>query len=66
MYVADSEADMVVLMQHAQALSEIVFKMASRLGQKAREVRQQLWTQRLKIPAGKMGSVWVTCIVARP
>jgi hypothetical protein len=96
-YVADREADLVELMQRAQALDtpadwlvramhnrclpegeklwshtcagellgEIVFTMASRHGQKAREVRQQLWARRLEIPAGKCATVSVTSIVAR-
>ena len=48
-----------------EALGEIVFTMASRHGQKAREVRQQLWAKRLDIPAGTAGVVSVTSIVAR-
>jgi hypothetical protein len=50
--------------QAGEPLGEMVFTMASRLGQKARPVRQQLWARRLEIPAGKTGSVEVTCIVA--
>ncbi|CAN7188484.1 IS4 family transposase [Pseudoduganella sp. LjRoot289] len=45
-------------------LGEIAFTMASRHGVKARPVRQQLWAQRIELPAGK-GRVAVTCIVAR-
>lgn len=48
-----------------EALGEIAFTMASRHGQKARKVRQQLWAKRLDIPAGKTGKVSVTCVVAR-
>jgi hypothetical protein len=48
-----------------EALGEVVFTMASRHGQKAREVRQQLWAKRLDIPAGADGVVSVTSIVAR-
>lgn len=48
-----------------EPLGEIVFTMASRHGQKARKVRQQLWARRLDIPAGKTGKVSVTCVVAR-
>jgi hypothetical protein len=48
-----------------EPLGEIVFTMASRQGQKARQVRQQLWARRLDIPAGKTGTVEVTCVVAR-
>ena len=47
-----------------EPLGEIVFKMPSRQGQKARPVRQQLWARRLEIPAGKTATVEVTCIVA--
>ncbi len=50
--------------QAGEPLGEMVFTMASRQGQKARPVRQQLWARRLEIPAGKTGSVEVTCIVA--
>lgn len=48
-----------------EPLGEIVFTLGSRHGQKAREVRQQLWARPVKIPAGKAGPVAVTCIVAR-
>lgn len=48
-----------------EPLGEIVFTRGSRHGQKAREVRQQLWARPVKIPAGKAGPVAVTCIVAR-
>ena len=48
-----------------ESLGEIVFTLGSRKGQKAREVRQQLWAQRVNIPAGKAGPIPVTCIVAR-
>ncbi len=48
-----------------EALGEIAFTMPSRHGQKAREVRQELWAQRLELPAGKTGTVSVTCIIAR-
>lgn len=50
--------------QTGEPLGEIVFTMPSRHGQKARPVRQQLWAKRLEIPAGKTGSVVVTCMVA--
>lgn len=46
-------------------LGEIVFTMASRQGQKAREVRQQLWARRVEIRAGKSTTVSATCVVAR-
>ena len=48
-----------------ESLGEIVFTMGSRHGQKAREVRQQLWARRVDLPAGKAGTVLATCIVAR-
>jgi hypothetical protein len=48
-----------------EPLGEIVFTMGSRHGQKAREVRQQLWARPVQIPAGKTQSVSVICIVAR-
>lgn len=48
-----------------EPLGEIVFTLGSRKGQKAREVRQQLWVQHVSIPAGKAGLIPVTCIVAR-
>lgn len=48
-----------------EPLGEIVFTMGSRQGESAREVRQQLWSRHVKIPAGKAGPVAVTCIVAR-
>jgi hypothetical protein len=48
-----------------EPLGEIVFTLGSRHGQKAREVRQQLWARQVKIPAAKIGPVAVTCIVAR-
>ena len=56
------------LWSHACAgepLGEIVFTMASRHGQKARQVRQQLWARRVSLPAGRAGTVSATCIVAR-
>ena len=56
------------LWSHACAgepLGEIVFTMASRHGQKARQVRQQLWARRVNLPAGRAGTVSATCIVAR-
>nr|WP_281178489.1 IS4 family transposase [Thauera butanivorans] len=48
-----------------EPLGEIEFTMGSRHGQKAREVRQQLWARRVSLPAGKAGTVSATCIVAR-
>ena len=48
-----------------EPIGTILFKMASRQGQKAREVRQQLWARRVELPAGKGKTVSVTCIVAQ-
>lgn len=96
-YVADREADLMPLMQRAQALGtpadwlvraahnrclpdgdrlweratsgdalgEIAFTLGARHGVKSRLVRQQLWAQRIELPAGKCGTVVATCIVAR-
>jgi hypothetical protein len=46
-------------------VGEIAFTMGSRHGVKARTVRQQLWVQRVDLPAGKGKTVAATCIVAR-
>ena len=46
-------------------LGEINFIMPGRNKVKARAVRQQLWAERVEIPAGKGKTVSVTCIVAR-
>ncbi|NHZ67138.1 IS4 family transposase, partial [Massilia sp. CCM 8694] len=46
-------------------LGEISFTMGGREKQKAREVRQQLWAQRVLIGDGKKGQIEATCIVAR-
>lgn len=48
-----------------EALGGIIFTMPAREGKKAREVRQQLWTERIKIPTGKGETIEVTCIIAR-
>jgi len=96
-YVADREADLMALMERAQALDtpadwlvrathnrclpegdklwerttrgeaigQITFTMASRHGVKARTVRQQLWMQRVELPAGRGKCVAATCLVAR-
>jgi hypothetical protein len=48
-----------------KALGEIVFTMPARDDKKARQVRQQLWTKRVKIPAGKTDTIEITCIIAR-
>jgi len=46
-------------------VGEIAFTMGSRHGVKARTVRQQLWVQRVDLPAGKGKTVTATSIVAR-
>ena len=46
-------------------VGEIAFTMGSRHGVKARTVRQQLWVQRVDLPAGKGKTVAATSIVAR-
>lgn len=48
-----------------RCVGEIAFTMGSRHGVKARTVRQQLWVQRIELPAGKGKTVSATCIVAR-
>ena len=47
------------------AVGEITFTMGSRHGVKARTVRQQLWMERVELPAGKGKTVAATCIIAR-
>jgi hypothetical protein len=46
-------------------LGEVRFTLPSRHGQKAREVRQQVWAKRVELSDGKRGRVAATCIVAR-
>jgi hypothetical protein len=46
-------------------LGELRFVMASRQGQHAREVVQQVWAQTLELPDGKGRFVQASCIVAR-
>jgi hypothetical protein len=46
-------------------VGEIAFTMGSRHGIKARTVRQQLWMQRVDLPAGEGKTVAATSIVAR-
>lgn len=48
-----------------ESLGEIRFTLASRQGQRAREVVQQVWAQTLQLPDGQNDFVPVTCIVAR-
>ena len=49
----------------SEPLGEIRFVMASRKGQRAREVLQQVWAQTLELPDGKGRFVQANCIVAR-
>ena len=49
----------------SEPLGEIRFVMASRKGQRAREVLQQVWAQTLELPDGKGRFVQASCIVAR-
>jgi hypothetical protein len=49
----------------AEPLGQISFAMASRHGQKARLVHQQLWAERIELREGKPGAVTVTCVIAR-
>jgi hypothetical protein len=49
----------------SEPLGEIRFVMASRKGQRAREVIQQVWVQTLQLPDGKGHFVQASCIVAR-
>ena len=46
-------------------LGEVRFTLPARHGQKAREVRQQVWVKRMELSDGKRGRVTATCIVAR-
>ena len=64
----DGDGDGDKLWAHTSAgapLGEITFTMAARDKQKARTVRQQLWTRSVEISDGKAGRITVTCIVAR-
>lgn len=46
-------------------LGEIQFTFASRHGQPAREVRQQVWARRRTLPAAEGETLTMTCLVAR-
>ena len=46
-------------------LGEISFIMAGRGKQKARQVRQQVWSKRVLLRDGKRGKIEATCVVAR-
>ena len=48
-----------------EPLGQIEFAMSARHGVKARTVRQQLWSRRVELPAGRGKTIKVTCIVAR-
>jgi hypothetical protein len=48
-----------------EPLGEIRFTLPSRHGQKAREVRQQVWARRVELSDATGGRVEATCIVAR-
>ena len=50
---------------HTEPLGEIRFVMASREGQRDREVVQQMWEQTLELPDGKGRFVQASCIVAK-
>ena len=49
----------------ATPLGEIEFTMASRQGQAARDVRQQLWARPVSLTDGRGGQLSVTCLIAR-
>lgn len=48
-----------------EALGGIRFTMPSRQGQKAREVRQQVWAKRAMVSDGHGGRIEISCLVAR-
>lgn len=48
-----------------EALGGLRFTMPSRQGQKARDVRQQVWAKRVTVVDGQGGRVEVNCLVAR-
>jgi hypothetical protein len=48
-----------------EAVGEIRFTLASRQGQRAREVVQQVWVQAVQLPDGQGGFVQATCLVAK-
>jgi hypothetical protein len=48
-----------------ESVGAIAFTMGARQGVKARAVRQQLWVERIALPAGKGRTVAASCIVAR-
>ena len=48
-----------------EALGEIRFTMASRQGQRAREVRQHVWLKRVELSDSQGDRIQVTCLIAR-
>jgi len=46
-------------------IGEVRFTVPSRKGQKAREVRQQVWVRRVMLSDGSQGQFWVTGLVAK-
>lgn len=48
-----------------EPLGEIRFTIPSRQGQKARPVRQQVWSSRVKLKAGPRDQLEATCVIAR-
>ena len=50
---------------HGEALGEIEFRLPSRHGQAAREVRQHLWAHCISLPDGHGGRLRVTCVIAK-
>lgn len=77
----DHPADWLIRSQHNRALpeggklwasvtagaplGEVCFTLPARHGQKARDVRQQVWARRVELSDGRRGRVAATCIVAR-
>ena len=50
---------------NGEPLGAIEFMLASRHGQAAREVRQQLWARCISLPDGQGGRLRVTCLIAK-
>jgi len=50
---------------NGEALGEIRFAMPYRPGQKAREVRQQVWLKRVELSDSQGGRIPATCLIAR-
>jgi hypothetical protein len=49
----------------SEPLGETSFTTVSTDGLQEREVRQQVWAQRLEIPSGTSDRLWATCVLAR-